>query len=202
MEKIAAVEKTGKSLIEAHCQGCPTAFDELVRRYGGSVFGHLLQLCGHREQAEDLFQETFKRVHEKAHTFRGPRLKPWLLSIATRVAINGLRKNRRAKFLSLNQKTHCTKGDCEGSGAVAVLDNSSNPLDEVVNTEQRQQVREAIGFLPVKQRATLILAYYQQLSYPEVAEVMGCSVGTVKTQMYRALRTLASKLPELGGETK
>ncbi len=196
------MERTRKSLIEAHCQGCPTAFGELVRRYGGSVLGHLVQMSGNREQAEDFFQETFKRVHEKAHTFRGTRLKPWLLSIATRVAINGLRKNRRVKLLSLDQKTHCTNEACEESGAVAVLDNSSNPLDEVVNAEQKQQVREAIGFLPLKQRVTLVLAYYQQLSYPEVSEVMGCSVGTVKTQMYRALRTLAQKLPELGGETK
>lgn len=196
------MEKTGKRLIEAHCRGCPTAFGELVRRYGGSVLGHLMQMCGNREQAEDFFQETFKRVHEKAHIFRGPRLKPWLLTIATRIAINGLRKNRWLKVISLDQGKHCVGGGCEESGGVTILDNSHNPLDAAVDTEQKQQVRQAIGFLPVKQRATLILAYYQQLSYPEVAEVMGCSVGTVKTQMYRALRTLARKLPELGGETK
>ena len=63
-------------------------------------------------------------------------------------------------------------------------------------------MRQVIGVLPARQRATLILAYYQQLTYPEVAEVLGCSVGTVKTQMYRALRTLAQKLPEHSGETK
>ena len=77
-----------------------------------------------------------------------------------------------------------------------------SPLEEVANAEQKQQVREAIGFLTENQRATLVLAYYQQLSYSEVAQVMGCSVGTVKTQMYRALRTLARRLPRLGGETK
>ncbi len=196
------MERTGQSLIQAHCRGCPTAFAELVRRYGGSVLGHLVQVSGSREQAEDLFQETFKRVHQKAHTFRGPRLKPWLLSIATRVAINGLRKNRRTKLLSLDQETHFANGNCEHSGVVTIVDNSSNPLDEVVRAEQKQQVREAISFLPMRQRATLVLAYYQQLSYPEVAQAMGCSIGTVKTQMYRALRTLAKKLPEPGGETK
>ncbi len=197
------MERTGKSLIEAHCQGCPTAFGELVRRYGGSVLGHLVQMSGNREQAEDFFQETFKRVHQKAHTFRGPRLKPWLLSIATHVAIDGWRRNRRVKVISLDQNTHCANGDCERSGeTLAIADKSSNPLDEVVNAERKQQVQQAIDFLPVKQRATLILAYYQQLSYPEVAQAMGCSVGTVKTQMYRALRTLARKLPDLGGETK
>ena len=196
------MESTDKSLIEAHRQGNPTAFAELVRRYGGNVLGYLIKMCGNREQAEDFFQETFQRVHEKAHTFRGPRLKPWLLTIATHIAINGLRKKRHLKVVSLDQKTDCTNGDCEEAEAVAILDNSCNPLEEAVNAEQKEQVRQAISFLPARQRATLILAYYQQLSYPEVAAVLGCSVGTVKTQMYRALRTLAQKLPEFGGETK
>jgi RNA polymerase sigma-70 factor (ECF subfamily) len=196
------MERTDKSLIETHCKGNPTAFTELVGRYGGIVLGYLIKMCGNREQAEDFFQETFKRVHEKAHTFRGTQLKPWLLTIATHIAINGLRKNRRLKVVSLDQKMDCINGDCEESGTVAILDNSRNPLDEVANAEQRQQVQQAIGFLPARQRATLVLAYFQQLTYPEVAAVLGCSVGTVKTQMYRALRTLAQKLPELGGETK
>ena len=196
------MEKTDKSLMEAHCQGSSTAFTELVRRHGGIVLGYLIKMCGNREQAEDFFQETFKRVHEKAHTFRGMRLKPWLLTIATNIAINDMRKNRRLKFVSLDQKIDCTNGDCAKSGAVAIVDHSSNPLDEVAKAEQKEQVRQAIGFLPGRQRATLILAYYQQLSYTEVAVVLGCSVGTVKTQMYRALRTLAQKLPEFGGETK
>ena len=196
------MERTGKSLLEAHCQGSPTAFAELVARYGGGVFGHLMRMCPNREQAEDCFQETFKRVHQKAHTFRGTRLRPWLLTIATHIAIDALRKNRRFRVVSLNRKKGCPGNGYEASGTIAIQDDSCNPLEEVVNAEQKQQVREAVGFLPDKQRATLVLAYYQQLSYSEVAQVMGCSVGTVKTQMYRALRTLARKLPRLGGETK
>ena len=202
MEQIASVERTDKNLIQAHCQGSPTAFTELVNQYGGIVLGYLIQMCGNREQAEDFFQETFKRMHEKAYTFRGTRLKPWLLTIATHIAIDGFHKNKRLKVVSLNQKTDCTNGNCEESGTITILDNSCNPLDEAVNAERKEQVRQAIGFLPTRQRATLILAYYQQLSYPEVAAVLGCSVGTVKTQMYRALRTLAQKLPEFAGETK
>lgn len=202
MEKIAAVEKTGKSLIDAHCQGCPTAFGELVRRYGGPVLRHLIQICGHRPQAEDCFQETFSRVHQKAHTFRGPRLEPWLLAIATRVAITGMRKDNRIRTVSLdNPGSNPGHADSQESATVPVEDNSESPLDEVVNIEQRQQVRAAVDSLPVRQRATLVLAYYRQLSYREVAKVMGCSIGTVKAQMHRALKTLARKLPQPGGET-
>jgi RNA polymerase sigma-70 factor (ECF subfamily) len=188
---------TDKSLIDAHRRGDPAAFAELVRRHGDNVLGYLVRMSGSREQAEDLFQETFKRVHEKAHTLRGNRFRPWLFSIATRVAIDGMRRRRRLRVVSLNQKSDCGDTDGQDLGAVALADSSFEPSQVAVQAEQKEQVRRAIEMLPAQQRATLILAYYQQLSYREVAEVMGCAIGTVKTQMYRALRTLARKLPDV-----
>jgi len=191
------MENTDKSLIEAHCQGDPTAFSELVRRYGDSILGYLMRMSGNHHQAEDLFQETFKRVHEKAHTFRGGQFKSWLFTIATNVAIDGLRRRRRMRVVSLNQRLDCTDQDSEELSAVALADDSHEPSQEAAKAEQAEHVRDAIESLPARQRATLVLAYYQQLSYPKVAEVLGCSLGTVKTQMYRALRTLAQKLPDV-----
>jgi len=78
---MASMENTDKRLIDAHLRGDKTAFGELVRRYGDSVLGYLMRMTGSREQAEDFFQETFKRVHEKADTLRGKRFKPWLLQL-------------------------------------------------------------------------------------------------------------------------
>ena len=197
MESIASMENTDKSLIDAHCKGDPAAFGKLVRRYGDSVLGYLIKMSGNREQAEDLFQETFKRVHEKAHTFRGPQFKGWLFRIATNVALDGIRRGQRIKAVSLNQQFDCDNPNSEQLGTVALVDNSCNPSERALKAEQTEQVRRAIELLPARQRATLILAYYQQLSYSDVAEVMGCSIGTVKTQMFRALRTLADNLPEI-----
>jgi RNA polymerase sigma-70 factor (ECF subfamily) len=197
MELTASMEKTDKSLIDAHCQGDAAAFGELVRRYGDNVLGYLIRMSGNREQAEDFFQETFKRVHEKAHTFRGPQFKGWLFKIATNVVLDGIRRNKHTKAISLNQQLDCDNPNSEQLDAVALADNSCNPSEQALKAEQAEQVRQAIRSLPSKQRATLVLAYYQQLSYPDVAEVLGCSVGTVKTQMFRALRTLANKLPEI-----
>jgi len=192
---------TDKSLIDAHIGGDRTAFGELVRRYGDSVLGYLVRMTGNREQAEDFFQETFKRVHEKGHTFRGERFKSWLFTIATRVAIDALRKRKRQPVISLNQSAGCADGNCDELGA-AVAANCCDPAREAEMAEQKEQVRMAVEELPTKQRATLVLAYYQQLSYPDVAEVLGCSTGTVKVQMSRALRTLAQRLPDVSGVAK
>ncbi len=153
-------------------------------------------MTGDREQAEDLFQETFKRVHEKSHTFKGSEFKSWLFKIATNVTYDGFRKKQRAE--STRRKSELlsmTNG--EDLVSTAAADNSFNPSVATVKAEQVEQVRQAVESLPDKQKAALVMAYYQQLSYREVALAMDCSIGTVKTQMYRALKTLAQKLPEV-----
>jgi RNA polymerase sigma-70 factor (ECF subfamily) len=196
------MENTDRSLIDAHLKGDPGAFGELVRRYGDSLLGYLTRICGNHQQAEDLFQETFKRVHEKAHTLRGSQFKSWLYTIATRVAIDGFRRRKQLRVVSLNQKLDCDGENCQELGAVAVVESCDDPSHEAIKAEQKEQVRQALESLPARQRVTLTLAYYQGLSYREVAEVMSCSIGTVKTQMYRALRTLAQKLPDISGVAK
>ena len=190
-----------ENLIAAHLKGDPTAFRELVCRYGDSLLGYLCHMTGNRDQAEDLFQETFTRVHEKAHTFRGTSFKSWLFTIATRVTIDGARRRKRRMTVSLNRDSDCDEQS--GPQIAAVADeNAADPADELVRQEQKEQVRQAIESLPRGQRATLLLAYYQQLSYREVAQVLGCSIGAVKTQMSRALATLAQRLPDSIGATR
>ncbi len=188
------MEGLDESLVAAHLRGDPAAFAELVRRYGDGMLGYLFHMTGNRDQAEDLFQETFKRVHEKAHTFRGGSFKSWLFTIATRVTIDTARRRRRTTVLSLDRDA-----DCEDDPApleTVVAREAADPADEAVRQEQKEQVRQAIEALPVGQRAALVLAYYQQLSYAQVAETLGCSVGAVKTQMSRALAKLARRLPD------
>ena len=159
-------------------------------------------MTGSIEQAEDLFQETFKRVHEKADTFRGTRIKSWLFAIATNVAIDGFRRDKRLQVTSLNQKLDCADDEGREVGTVPVSDNSYGPSQKAIMTERKEQVRHALELLPARQRATLVLAYFQQLTYPEVAQVLGCSIWTVKTQMYRALKTLAQRLPDISEDMK
>ena len=191
-----------ESLIAAYLQGDAAAFRELVHRYGDGVLGYLFHMTGNRDQAEDLFQETFKRVHEKARTYRGGSFKSWLFTIATRATIDCARRRKRLTMVSLDQQADCDEDDSAPRAGALVDVYTPDPPDELVRQEQKEQVRRAIDSLPVGQRAALVLAYYQQLSYREVADVMGCSVGAVKTQMSRALATLAKRLPDSIGVTE
>ena len=186
------MEYSDENLIAAHVQGDATAFREIVRRYGDGVLGYLVRMTGNRDQAEDLFQDTFQRVHEKAGTFRGGSFKSWVYTIATRLTIDTARRKRLRMAVSLDQ---AGDGDEQGTPPLPAS-NAPDPADELLQEERRDQVRRAIASLPVRQRAALVMTYYQQLSYPEVAQTLGCSVGSVKTQMSRALATLAKRLPD------
>jgi RNA polymerase sigma-70 factor (ECF subfamily) len=194
------MDPTDKSLMDAHCQGDPTAFATVLRRHGPRVFAALVRLTGDRSMAEDLLQETFARAHEKARTLRTEHVRAWLMRIATHLAMDGFRRQRRLRVVSLSAT--CGDGEnCPDFSATVADPRASEPSASLELEEKRKRVRRAIDALPPKQRATLMLSYYQQLSYAEVAETLGCSAGTVKTQMFRAIKSLAQLLPSpTGGE--
>ena len=186
------MQPTDRDLIDRYVHGDRTAFDGLIRAYGPSVLGYLRRVCHTPEDADDCFQETFRRVHEKAHTIQGNTFKPWLFRVATNVAMDGFRRQKRERAVSLDSELANLETP---SPLDTAADGSASPENEVIQDEQARQVRSAVASLPDRQRTTLVMAYYQKLSYAQVAEALGCSVGTVKTQMFRALKTLAIKLP-------
>lgn len=190
------MEITDNSLIEAHNLGDGDAFEQIVRREGPALLGYIIKMSGSREKAEDYFQQTFMKVYEKANTFRQGSFKSWLFTIATNVVMDGFRRQKRQPALSLNEMIETGNSDSEELGAVAIADNSNNPFEKAAEAELAEQLRDVITSLPAGQRAALVLSYYQQMSYSQVAKVLGCSIGTVKKQMYRALKTLADKLPK------
>jgi RNA polymerase sigma-70 factor (ECF subfamily) len=189
-----------RNLVEAHLQGEGGAFETLVRRYGPSVLGYLTKMTNNRDQAEDLFQETFVRVHQRAGQFRGENLNGWLFTIATRLTAGHFKKHKRSAAVSLNQPAGvCTDGVHCATLEGIIPDTSPGPDQEAEIEEKRQLVRAALGRLPEKQRAAVILSYYHQMTYAQIAETMGCSLGAVKTHMFRAMKRLSSLLDEQAG---
>jgi len=181
------MERTDELLLKAYREGDETAFPELLRRYKAPLFGYLMRMARNQEMAEDLFQETFLRVFEKAHTFRaGATFKSWLYTIATRIAIDHQRRSKHRPQLQA------------GESKSPVPSTGNDPAVETAQSELRATVKQAVDALPPKQRAALVLSYYQGHTYPEVAAIMGCSLSSVKTHMSRALKTLATRLPAGG----
>jgi len=181
------MERTDELLMEAYRDGDSSAFPLLVHRYHSLLYGYLMRMLNNSEIAEDCFQETFLRVHRKAHTYRtGARFKNWLYTIATRIAIDSVRHAAR------RPQTESFELD-----EPAQMD-GRDPSEDAARNELKQTVQAALETLPPQQRAALVLAYYQGHTYPEVAQIMGCSLGTVKTHMSRALKKLSTQLPKGG----
>jgi RNA polymerase sigma-70 factor (ECF subfamily) len=173
------------------------AFDELVRRYERKIYSFLRNYLGDEQLAEDAFQATFLQVHLKCRQFDGSRrLQPWLYRIAANQATDLLRRNRRHKAYSLDGPWSGDGGSEEGATPLDFLEDdlARRPGERLESAEDRQRIGSALETLPERLKQTLILVIYQGLKYREAAEVLGVPVGTVKSRMHDAVRTLHEAL--------
>lgn len=172
-------------------EGRTADFDVLVHRYERELYRYLVRYTGDSALAEDIFQNTFLQVHLKKSLYEDGRpVRPWLYSIATHQAVDSLRKAGRHPTVSLDLRGG-TRGDSDPSALVDMLvGDGQNPLDELQGEEHKEWVRSAIEKLPDSLRQTLILAYFQDLKYREIAEIQKIPVGTVKSRLHAALAKL------------
>lgn len=170
--------------------GDRAAFAELVHRYKRPVYSYLVRYLHSAALAEEVFQETFLRVHQKCRTFSANRsFRPWLYSIATHAAIDALRKEDRHHLVSLDEQ-HVEDAVELGTLVDLLQSDDRSPADEAEAHEREQWTRRALAELPGHQRAVLLLVYFQGLKFREVAEVLGIREGTVKSRVHKALRAL------------
>jgi RNA polymerase sigma-70 factor (ECF subfamily) len=192
-------QQNDRNLIDAYRRGEDGAFETLVRRHGGAVLGYLVKMTQNKDHAEDLFQETFQKVHENAGKFTGDNLRPWVFKIATHTTINRWRKEKKHAAVSLSTPTGCSNGEHCPTLESTLESDAPEPIEQVELKEKRQQVQAALNTLPTQQRAALILNYYHQMTYKQIAESLDCSVNTVKTHVFRALKKMAAVLPNPAG---
>ena len=192
-------QQTDRNLMDAYLAGDAGAFETLVRRYGAAVLGYLVKMSHSQDHAEDLFQETFQKVHQHAATFKGDTLRPWIFKIATHAAIGQWRKEKKHAAISLAVPAGCPDGVHCLTLESTIPATDPQPDQQAELEEKRQQVRHALDQLPAQQRAALILSYYHKLTYQQIAESLDCSIGTVKTHIFRALRRMAALLPNPAG---
>jgi RNA polymerase sigma-70 factor, ECF subfamily len=159
------------------------ALSELYDRYGSLVYSVAMSALSDQALAEEITQDVFVRVWERAGTYRNElgSVATWLASIARNRAIDIFRHNR-SRYINLN-----TSWD-----AAENLDTpaSQNVEAEVDLAQRVQHVRWAVAQLPEEQRSALSLAYFQGLTHPEIAQKLGEPLGTVKTRIRLAMEKL------------
>ncbi len=182
-------ERSDEELLKLFRAGNASAFDALVHRYEGELFGYLNRYLRNRELAEDTFQTTFMTVYQKADTFEeGKRFKPWLYAIATNQAIDASRKRKRRQTISLENEWDSGESSAKAGSLRDVLEsNNEKPDSSAMMDEKKVQVRQAIDTLPENLRQVLLLAYFHEFKYQEISEVLEIPLGTVKSRLHAAL---------------
>jgi RNA polymerase sigma-70 factor (ECF subfamily) len=169
-------ELTEAELVAACLTGQRDAFAIIVERHRRSVYQLCYRFVGNHEDASDLSQEVFLRAFRGLKGFKGQStLATWLYRIGVNTCLNRVSVNHPA-IEPLDARPHQALGD--------------DPSTTLIKDERRARVRAAIARLPRKQRATLILRAYQELSHREIAEILGSSVGAVKANFFHALGNL------------
>jgi len=177
-EKIGRMSPTDNELMEDVRDGRVEKLAALFERYQGMLYNFFLRLTGNRAASEDLVQEVFMRVLKyRAGYMDESRFNVWLFQIARNAHVDYLRK--RKGTLPLDEQYIETP--------------SREPLPAAVYEADREAelVRRALDRLPVQKRELLVLFRFQNLKLREIAELLGCQVGTVKAQVHRALKDLS-----------
>jgi RNA polymerase sigma-70 factor (ECF subfamily) len=162
--------------------------DVVMIEYMDTLYRYAMVLTRNRTEAEDLVQETYLRAMRAMRRLRaGSNIKSWLLVILRNIWLNQLRRRRTTpKMVEI---------DVDETTADVVVETSKGPHAFYVSKLECEQVREAIQQLPMDFREVILLREYEELSYQEIASVLGCPVGTVMSRLARArskLRPLLS----------
>jgi len=174
-----------REAVAAAQRGDREAFDRLVERYQRDVYRLCYRYVNSHADANDMAQEVFLKAYRALGRFRGDSsFSTWLYRIAVNTCLN-FRASRSPAAAELPE---------------ALPDRSPGALDRLEGDERAQRVRAAVTRLPQKQRATLILKVYHDLTHEEVAGILGSSVGTVKANLFHALGNLRKMLASEAGE--
>jgi RNA polymerase sigma factor (sigma-70 family) len=180
---------TDSQLIRDIKDGNIEAYSELVRRYERKIHLFVSQMLkGYRleHMAEDLCQETFYKAYRSLNTFREVEasFSTWLYTIARNSVLSELRKAKHGEVY------------LEDSGQSPQASTDGLPEHSLLRTEKVMMVREAINSLPENQRSALILREYDQMDYKEIADILGMTISSVKSLLFRARTSIRNKLEE------
>jgi RNA polymerase sigma-70 factor, ECF subfamily len=192
LANMAAEQDTDAALMLRVKQGDAAAFAELVERYKQPVMNVVYRMLRDATEAEDVAQNVFIQVHKSAERYKvTAKFSTWLFTITRNLCLNELRRRSRHPAESLDAPNPADEGQPlqqHADGKVA------SPPDTLLQGELEEKIEEALGGLPENQRMAILLCRQEELSYDEIANVLGCSVSATKSLIHRGRETLKQKL--------
>jgi len=183
------MDKTDKEQITLYLDGDVNALSTLVERYRRPLFSFIIKMTEGRDDADELFQETWVRAIKHIHTYEDRRLCSWLFRIAHNLIID--RARRRKDEISLNQED-----EHERSLSDVLPGGSPTPSDESSNRDLMERIKRAVADLPDDQKVVFLMRMEGQLPFKEIARMQGTSINTALGRMQYALNKLRSTLAE------
>ena len=177
-------DPTDGELVRRFAEGDVAAFANLVTRYQNGVFLFFCRMTGQRADAEDLAQETFVRVYESLHSLDDPaRFRSWFWAIASNLCRDHHKYHQRRCHLSIERDID--------------LDRQLMAAGPARTAELASRIRTVLEALDDERRMVVVLREYHGLSYEEIAETVGCSVGAVRWRLHAARQQLRASLSDL-----
>ena len=180
------MKPSDQDLIERSLTGEQEAFGELVLRYQDRLYGSLAQMLGSVHDALDVAQDAFILAFKNLDAFRKEsQFYSWLFRIAYNSAMTRHRRERRHRTSSLEDLApDAAEGNCE----------LSDPAQSVDSQDDIESVQQALRELPEEFRMVLVLKEIEEMPYAEIAETVGCPVGTVRSRIHRGRLMLKERL--------
>jgi len=180
----AAQEKSDEQLVNDFKNGDESAFVTIMNRYKLKLTRLAWSVVHNEDDAMDIVQDSFIKIYRKLQSFRGTsKLYTWLYRIVMNHSIDYIRKRPKAVIIPVDEMLREPPSK----------DKSTQPDVRLLNEELHQKIFEAVDKLPAKQKQVILLREVEDLSYNEIADIIGCSVGTVMSRLFYArekLRTL------------
>ena len=180
-------------LVRRARRGDLTAYDELVKRYQERIYATIYHMTANHEDANDLAQESFIKAYSALKSFKGgSSFYTWLYRIAINKTINFLKQRRNKHHISLNDLDFNAEHDPD----LVSLISEKTPHRDVNLSELQQKLNEALLKLSEPHRMVVVLHDVQGVSHEEIAEMVGCNIGTVRSRLFYARQQLQGYLAD------
>jgi RNA polymerase sigma-70 factor (ECF subfamily) len=188
------VDPSDSELVERYRRGDAQAFETLVKRYQRRVFALAFGIVHDTEDAHDIGQEAFIKVHRYIDRFEGSAsFYTWLYRIVVNLAIDHLRRHCKAPMVEYDDSLD--RSDASGASAPIFPNRlGGSPAEALQNQELRDQIRLGLEQLSPNHRAVLILREVEGLSYSDMSKVMRCSKGTIMSRLFHARKRMQAFL--------